>query len=62
LARSEQESAVSFGDLTDPVATIHALRREPRSYALLGDLGTRPRTTYLARVNNRNDALTEPSS
>lgn len=54
--------AISFGDLSDPEAKIHALRREPRSYALLGDLGTRPRTTYLARANNPNDALAEQSS
>jgi molybdopterin-containing oxidoreductase family iron-sulfur binding subunit len=49
--------AISFGDLNDPDAEIHKLRREPRSYALLGHLGTRPRTSYLARVNNRNDEL-----
>ena len=35
------------------------LRDEPRAYALLGDLGTRPRTTYLARLRNPNDALEE---
>jgi molybdopterin-containing oxidoreductase family iron-sulfur binding subunit len=54
--------AISFGDLSDPETKIHALRREPRSYALLGDLGTRPRTTYLARAENPNDALAEQSS
>jgi molybdopterin-containing oxidoreductase family iron-sulfur binding subunit len=54
--------AISFGDLSDPETKIHALRREPRSYALLGDLGTRPRTTYLARADNPNDALAEQSS
>jgi molybdopterin-containing oxidoreductase family iron-sulfur binding subunit len=54
--------AISFGDLSDPEAKIHALRREPRSYALLGDLGTRPRTTYLARLDNPNDALAEHGS
>jgi molybdopterin-containing oxidoreductase family iron-sulfur binding subunit len=54
--------AISFGDLSDPETKIHALRREPRSYALLGELGTRPRTTYLARAENPNDALAEQSS
>jgi Fe-S-cluster-containing dehydrogenase component len=54
--------AISFGDLSDPETKIHALRREPRSYVLLGNLGTRPRTTYLARADNPNDALTEQSS
>jgi molybdopterin-containing oxidoreductase family iron-sulfur binding subunit len=54
--------AISFGDLNDANADIHALRREQRSYALLGHLGTRPRTTYLARLNNINDQLKEPQS
>jgi molybdopterin-containing oxidoreductase family iron-sulfur binding subunit len=46
--------AISFGDLSDPQARIHALRNEPHAYALLGELGTRPRTTYLARLQNPN--------
>jgi hypothetical protein len=37
---------------------VHGLRHEPHSYALQGDLGTRPRTTYLARVSNPNPDLT----
>lgn len=54
--------AISFGDLSDPHSSIHALRREQRSYALLGDLGTRPRTTYLARLDNPNETLEEKPS
>jgi molybdopterin-containing oxidoreductase family iron-sulfur binding subunit len=54
--------AISFGDLSDPHSPIHALRREQRSYALLGDLGTRPRTTYLAHLSNPNEALEEKPS
>jgi Fe-S-cluster-containing dehydrogenase component len=54
--------AIRFGDLNDPDAKIHELREEPRLYELLGHLGTRPRTTYLAHVRNPNpelgDALT----
>jgi molybdopterin-containing oxidoreductase family iron-sulfur binding subunit len=30
---------------------VAAAKRSPRHYALLEELGTRPRTTYLARVD-----------
>lgn len=49
--------AISFGDLNDPDSKINELRREPRLYELLGHLGTRPRTTYLAHVRNPNPEL-----
>jgi molybdopterin-containing oxidoreductase family iron-sulfur binding subunit len=49
--------AIHFGDLADASAGIHALRERPESYALLGHLGTRPRTTYLARLRNPNPDL-----
>jgi molybdopterin-containing oxidoreductase family iron-sulfur binding subunit len=40
--------AITFGDLNAPGSAVAAQRRDDRAYALLGDLGTRPRTTYLA--------------
>jgi len=46
--------AIHFGNLSDANSRINALRADPRSYSLLGELGTRPRTTYLARLQNRN--------
>jgi molybdopterin-containing oxidoreductase family iron-sulfur binding subunit len=49
--------AISFGDLNDPDAKINDLRKEPRLYELLGHLGTRPRTTYLAQIRNQNPEL-----
>jgi molybdopterin-containing oxidoreductase family iron-sulfur binding subunit len=49
--------AIVFGDLNNKDAAIHKLRDEPHHYALLEHLGTRPRTTYLARLNNPNPAL-----
>jgi molybdopterin-containing oxidoreductase family iron-sulfur binding subunit len=50
--------AISFGDLNNSASSVIALRHEPHSYALLGDLGTRPRTTYLARISNPNPDFT----
>jgi len=49
--------AIIFGDLTKPESGVAQLRQEPQHYALLGHLGTRPRTTYLAEVINPNPAL-----
>ena len=42
--------AITFGDLADPHSRVARMRQDPRSYALLGELNTRPRTTYLARI------------
>jgi molybdopterin-containing oxidoreductase family iron-sulfur binding subunit len=54
--------AIGFGDLNVKDAHVNALRHEPHHYAMLGHLGTRPRTTYLARLDNRNPALREDES
>ncbi|WP_154336047.1 4Fe-4S dicluster domain-containing protein [Paracoccus sp. S-4012] len=41
--------AITFGNLADPASAVNRAKADPRHYALLEDLGTRPRTTYLAR-------------
>jgi Fe-S-cluster-containing dehydrogenase component len=46
--------AITFGDLADPKSAVSAAARSPLDYALLAELNTRPRTTYLARVVNPN--------
>ena len=42
--------AIVFGNLNDPNSRLAKLVAQPRNYGLLEDLGTRPRTTYLARM------------
>ena len=42
--------AIVFGDVNDPASRVSGLKRSARNYALLGELNTQPRTTYLARI------------
>ena len=51
--------AIRFGDLNDPESKVSKLRADGRSYGLLEDLNTRPRTTYMAVVQNPNPELAE---
>jgi molybdopterin-containing oxidoreductase family iron-sulfur binding subunit len=56
--------ALIFGDLNDPESAVARRKAEPLNYALLEELGTKPRTTYLAKLRNPNPALerTAPGS
>ncbi|MEZ4394960.1 MAG: Fe-S-cluster-containing hydrogenase [Polyangiales bacterium] len=49
--------AISFGDLNDRGSRVARMQREDRRYALLGNLGTQPRTIYLAKIRNPNTEM-----
>ncbi len=52
-------SAITFGNLNDKTSRVAKLRADERSYQVLADQNTRPRTTYLAEVLNLNSELEE---
>jgi MoCo/4Fe-4S cofactor protein with predicted Tat translocation signal len=49
--------AIRFGDLLDPESLVARARARDRTYALLPELNTRPRTTYQARLRNPHPAV-----
>src|SRR5260370_15550795 len=51
--------AITFGNINDKGSRAAKLRSDERTYQVLADQNTRPRTTYVAAVLNPNDELEE---
>jgi molybdopterin-containing oxidoreductase family iron-sulfur binding subunit len=49
--------AIVFGDLADNKSAVVKAKASPRDYQVLKYIGTRPRTSYLARLRNPNKEM-----
>ncbi|MFW6031189.1 MAG: 4Fe-4S dicluster domain-containing protein [Myxococcota bacterium] len=56
-AQACPSSAISFGNLNDPQAEVTRWAAVDRSYKVLAEVGTQPRTTYLGHIRNPNPAM-----
>jgi MoCo/4Fe-4S cofactor protein with predicted Tat translocation signal len=50
-------AGIFFGDLNDPNSRVSKLTKLDRQYKLLPDVGTQPRTSYLAKIRNPNPEM-----
>ena len=49
--------AISFGDINNQKSRVARLKASPLNYWMLGQLNTQPRTSYLAKLRNPNEAM-----
>jgi MoCo/4Fe-4S cofactor protein with predicted Tat translocation signal len=50
-------AGIFFGDLNDPSSRVAKLTQLDRQYKLLPDVGTQPRTSFLAKIRNPNPEM-----
>lgn len=51
--------AIVFGDINNEDSLVTQMKAQPLNYGLLAELGTQPRTTYLAALSNPNPEIEE---
>ncbi|WP_353193925.1 4Fe-4S dicluster domain-containing protein [Pusillimonas noertemannii] len=51
--------AIVFGDTADPRSRVSRAKASARNYTVLAELNTRPRTSYLARIHDKEAGLEE---
>ena len=49
--------AIEFGDIANQDSAVVKMKASPRNYEMLKYIGTRPRTSYLARIRNVNTKM-----